>query len=48
MTVEEIKFEIATRVFAQMGLPTDSKEYAQLEMEVQLLRDQLINRPTTE
>jgi len=46
MTVENIKFEIATRVFAQMGLPTDSKEYRELEAEIQLLRDQLLRRPT--
>jgi len=46
MTVDELKFEIAQRVFAQMGLPTDSAEHHDLEMQIQLLREQLINWPT--
>ena len=48
MTVEELKLEIAQRVFAQMGLPSDSVEYHDLEVQIQLLREQLINWPTEE
>lgn len=48
MTIEELKFEIAKKVFAQMGLPNDSLECRQLQDEIEDLKNQLKNCNTEE
>lgn len=48
MTIEELKFEIAKKVFAQIGLPNDSLECRQLQDEIEDLKNQLKNCNTEE